>query len=189
MSATAGMIIAIIIGGVATGIGFVWILITAFRESSSQGLLCMFVPFYEIYYVITRWSDTKKPFIIGLVGVIVLVIGIVALVGGATSGLKSVIGEFMEAGAAGDVEAAYAYWSTGAATEQQIRELVENNRGLFEGYKGLSISNSSVRSTAGITRADVGGAISYTDGRRLPFDARLVKENDVWKLTGIQIGF
>ena len=188
MSATAGMIIAIIIGGVATGIGFVRILITAFRESSSQGLLCMFVPFYEIYYVITRWRDTRKPFIIHLAGIVILVVGIVALVVGATSGLKPVIEEFMEAGAAGDVKAAYAYWSTGAATEQDIREFIEDNRDLFEGYKGLSISSSSVRSMAGITRADVGGAISYTDGRRLPFTARLVKENDVWKLTDIRIG-
>ena len=183
------MIIAMIIGAVVMAIGFIRILITAFRYDDLQGILCLLVPFYEIYYVIANWSDTKKSFIIQLVGIIILVVGIVGLVGGATSGLRPVIEDFMEAGAAGDVEAAYACWSTGATTEQRIRELVENNRDLFEGYKGLSISNSSVRSTAGITRADVGGAISYTDGRRLPFDARLVKENDVWKLTGIQIGF
>ena len=179
------MTIAIILGAVVAAIGGVLILITAFRESTSQGLLCLFVPFYQIYYVIKRWRDTKKAFIIVLVGSVILAVGIVP----AFSGLKPVVTEFMEAGAAGDVEAAYALWSTGAATEQQIGDFIENNRDMFEGYKGVSMPNRSIQSTGGLTRADVGGTISYTDGRRLPFTARLVKENDVWKLTGMNIGF
>jgi len=189
MSGMVGMFVVGFIGVALFGIGFVLVLITAFRESSFQGLLCMFVPFYLVYYGITEWSSVKKPFIIGLAGIIIAVVGIVPGVFGATAGVTPVLAKFMEAGAAKNVEAAYACWSPQAATKERIGELIETEHRLFEGYKGLNLSSWSVQSSAGITRADVSGSVSYTDGRRLPLKASLVKENDVWKITRIQIGF
>ena len=119
-----GAIIAAIIGGIVAGVGWIWIAITAFRESTSQGLLCI-IPFYAIYYAVKRWSGAKKPIAIGLVGVglVLLIVGIVSILM-PFAGVKAVITEFMEAGAATDVEAAYACWSPQWATEEDIAEFI-----------------------------------------------------------------
>ena len=34
----------------------------AFQEKLEQGLLCLLVPCYELYYVFSRWEDTKGEF-------------------------------------------------------------------------------------------------------------------------------
>lgn len=69
-------IISVVIGGIVAGAGWIWIVITAFRESRSQGLLSLF-PLYAIYYGVKRRSDTMKPLVIALVGIVILIIGIV----------------------------------------------------------------------------------------------------------------
>jgi len=38
--------------------------IVPFLESAKQGLLCLFVPFYSLYYLITRWAAMKRPFFV-----------------------------------------------------------------------------------------------------------------------------
>jgi hypothetical protein len=141
-------------------------------------------PLYAIYYSIKReWSE-----------------------------VKSVINKFMEAGVARNVEAAHACWFPPCATKEEIAELIESSRDVFTGYERLSIKSLGTRSVAGIsnvtditdvidviagtnvtegtkvTEGDVGGAIIYTGGKRLPFKARLVKEDDVWKITSIKTG-
>ncbi len=40
------------------------ILVVAFRDSTSQGLLCMFIPFYQFYYIITHWDECGTFFLI-----------------------------------------------------------------------------------------------------------------------------
>jgi len=188
-----GAIVAAVIGGIVTGVGWVWVVITAFRESSTQGLLCLFLPPYAIYYGIKNWSDAKKPTVIAVVGVVVLIVG---LVDSCTqlfeefSGFEPVIAEFMEAGAANNTEAAYACWSPWAVTEEDITEFIEDNYDdLFAGYESLTISGFEGDSSGGITTCYVSGAVIYTGHQSLPFEASLVKENDVWKITGIYIGY
>ena len=73
-----GTWIAVIAGSVIFIIGALWLFNTAFGESTSCGLLCMFVPFYAVYYAITRWEDTKKPFVVGLIGLVFLIAGLSA---------------------------------------------------------------------------------------------------------------
>ena len=41
------------------------ILIGAFKESVGQGLLCMFVPFYMLYYAFARYRSSKKGLVVG----------------------------------------------------------------------------------------------------------------------------
>jgi hypothetical protein len=45
---------------------YYWIvlIVTAFMENVVQGLLFMFVPLYSLYYVITRWADCRRAFLI-----------------------------------------------------------------------------------------------------------------------------
>ena len=185
-----GAIIAAVIGGIVLGVGWIWFAVTAFRESTSQGLLCLFIPFYAIYYAIKRWSDAKKPFVMYLVGVVVLIVGL----GGSCTQLlgevEPVIARFMEAGAANNTEAAYACWSTQAASEEEIANLIESNYDhVFAGYERLNISGFEAQSSGGITTCYVSGAVVYTGDESLPFEASLVKSNDIWKITGISIGY
>ena len=187
-----GAIIAAIIGGIVAGVGWIWIAITAFRESTSQGLLCI-IPFYAIYYAVKRWSGAKKPIAIGLVGVglVLLIVGIVSILM-PFAGVKAVITEFMEAGAATDVEAAYACWSPQWATEEDIAEFIASRYDdVFAGYERLTIHQRIGQSIVGITTCSVSGSIIYTGpgDPRSSFQASLVKENDVWKITNIYIGY
>ena len=39
--------------------GGIWLLVVAFQESTKQGLLCLLVPCYQLYYVLSRWQDTR----------------------------------------------------------------------------------------------------------------------------------
>ena len=104
------------------------------------------------------------------------------------SGFKSVITKFMEAGAARNMGAAYACWSPHSVTEEDIAKFIESSYDVFAGYERLTISDQWTRSgVGGITEGNVSGAIIHTDGKRLPLGARLVKENDVWKIIGIRI--
>jgi hypothetical protein len=169
-----GILIPVMVVVIFFGRRWIRTINTAYRESTLQGLLCLF-PLYAIYYSIKReWSEVKL-----------------------------VITEFMEAGEARNVEAAHACWFSPCATKEEIAELIESSRDVFTGYERLSINSLGTRSVADIpdvadvtdvtagtkvTEGDVGGAIIYTGGKRLPFKARLVKEDDVWKITSIKIG-
>ncbi|MGA2670115.1 MAG: hypothetical protein ABSF21_01665 [Dehalococcoidia bacterium] len=136
----------------------------------------------------------KKPLIIGL-GVAVAVIVVIVIIvttqlSGMFSGAKPVIAEFMVAGAANNSEAAYACWSTQSATEEEIAEFIDNNyEDAFAGYDHVNISSYNGESSGGITTCDVSGAVIYTGDKSLPLEASLVKQNGVWKITGINIGY
>ena len=39
--------------------GGIWLLVISFQESTSQGLLCLLVPCYQLYYILSRWVDTR----------------------------------------------------------------------------------------------------------------------------------
>jgi transposase-like protein len=43
-------------------VGSIWIFVIAFREKMRTGMLCVFVPCYQLFYVITRWEQTRGPF-------------------------------------------------------------------------------------------------------------------------------
>lgn len=136
------------------------------------------------------WRDKKKLAIIGSVVVGGILIGtiVVPSLMQFFSGVNTVIAEFMEAGAASNVEAACACWSPQSVTEEEIDAYIESNYGVFAGYERVDLNSQSGQSSGGISEAYVKGAIIYTGGQRLPLEASLVKDNEVWKITGIRIG-
>jgi len=184
----AVLIIAAVFGFFAFGIGGIWLAIIAFRESAGQGVLCLLVPFYALYYAITRWAEAKKPFVISLIGLILFIGGLVPHSMQFKSEAEPVIAGFMEAGAAGDVDQQYSYWHRRAGSKEELAEFLDDNRTSFSEYKDMSTSSWSVETEAGITEGYVTGSIIYTDGTRCPFEAWLIKENDVWKLTRFEFG-
>jgi len=183
-----GLVIVAIIGGIILAISAIWTLRIAFRESTSCGLLIIFVPFYDVYYAINRWAETKKPFLIGIMGVIALIGGLAPIFTQLHSEVEPVIIEFMEAGVVKDVEGAYACCHLSVSREE-VANLIHNNYELFEGFEDVSMSNLSVESSGGITTAEFSGAIVYSGDEMLPFEASLVRENDIWKIVYFCIGY
>lgn len=43
------------------------IIVHAFKQDTVRGLLCLFVPFYMLYYVIKNWKETWKYFVVSVV--------------------------------------------------------------------------------------------------------------------------
>jgi hypothetical protein len=78
---------AIGVGGIIALAGGIWFLVVAFQDSAAAGLLCLFVPFYSLYYLISNFEETKKPFFVQLVGSAIMIIGSFA---GAASAAKQV---------------------------------------------------------------------------------------------------
>ena len=72
--AVIGMLLAVG-GGIAALVGSIQILIAAFKESTSQGLLSLFLGPYILYYVFTRWETCKKGFLLSIGGSVAAVLG------------------------------------------------------------------------------------------------------------------
>ncbi len=51
------------------------LIIIAFQESVLWGLLYLFLPFANLYFIITRWAECKEPFLKGLIAIPFLIIG------------------------------------------------------------------------------------------------------------------
>jgi predicted Zn finger-like uncharacterized protein len=54
-------------------------LVLPFQESAACGLMCMFVPFYALYYLITRWDTMRGPFLSGLAAYGIVVVAAIGL--------------------------------------------------------------------------------------------------------------
>lgn len=54
--------------------GGLWFLLVAFQDSALHGVLCLCVPFYSIYYLISHLGETWKPFALNLLGVVVYMV-------------------------------------------------------------------------------------------------------------------
>jgi hypothetical protein len=62
------VLVLMIAGGLFIGIGSLWFLSVAFRFGVLWGLLCLFVPFAALIFLITHWDDAKRPFLLSLLG-------------------------------------------------------------------------------------------------------------------------
>lgn len=51
------------------------LIIIAFQESTAWGLMYLFVPFANLYFVFTRWEKTKSPFLKTLIAIPFFIIG------------------------------------------------------------------------------------------------------------------
>ena len=69
-----GMVLAIL-GVILALVGGIGILIAAFRESVVWGIGCLLLPIISIIFVIMHWEETKKPFLLKIAGIVLLVVG------------------------------------------------------------------------------------------------------------------
>jgi hypothetical protein len=68
-------ILLLVIGAILMFIGGIWLLIEQFKESVLWGLGSIFVPFVALVFVIMHWDVSKRPFLIQVAGIVLLVIG------------------------------------------------------------------------------------------------------------------
>ena len=181
-------IVGVVIGGIALFVAGIWELFVINKEPWSRVLLYILIPFYSLYYTFTRWDKMKKPFIIGLVGAVILVAGIVPTFMQYKGELEDVFVEFMEAAAIKDIDAAYACCSP-LQDRGEVADFIDYNYDCFAGYEAVTTSSWEVASSNGVTQGYIGGAIIYSGEQRLPFEAWLVKEQGVWKLIGISVSY
>ena len=84
-------VVLYVIGGIATFIGGIIILIAAFKKSVGTGFLTLCVPFYVLYFVFAQYESEKKGKVIGLWlgGLVLMLIGIgIAAAGGASMAME-----------------------------------------------------------------------------------------------------
>ncbi len=68
-------IILVVIGLIVSFVYGVKLIIIAFQESVLWGLLYLFFPFANFYFIITRWAECKEAFLKTLIAIPLLVIG------------------------------------------------------------------------------------------------------------------
>jgi hypothetical protein len=80
------------IGGIASFIGGIIILVAAFKESVGQGFLCLCIPFYVFYFAFAKYESEKKGLVIAvwLGGTVVNIIGALITMAGAASSLPTI---------------------------------------------------------------------------------------------------
>jgi hypothetical protein len=65
-----------VVGLVLALIGSIMVLIAAFQESVVWGLGILVVPFLSLVFVFTHWEDTKKAFLLQVLGIVIFAAGI-----------------------------------------------------------------------------------------------------------------
>lgn len=78
-------IVLILLGFLLSLIGGIWGIVLAFQDSTTWGLLYLFVPFASLVFIIKKWGNpaVKKSFFLGLLGVAIAMLG--AFLGGQTT--------------------------------------------------------------------------------------------------------
>jgi fermentation-respiration switch protein FrsA (DUF1100 family) len=74
------MLILPLVGLLALGVGEIWLMVIAFKESLRRGLMYIVVPFYSLYYGRTRWPKTRMPFFTLLIGFGIVAISIFVII-------------------------------------------------------------------------------------------------------------
>lgn len=63
------------LGYVVVLVGNVALIVQAFREDIVVGLLFLFVPFYPLYWLISRWDEARTWFGVSMAGVLIAAFG------------------------------------------------------------------------------------------------------------------
>lgn len=71
--------ILVVVGALIALVFGIQLLIVAFQTSLLWGLGYLFVPFVGLIFVIVNWDVAKKPFLRGLLGIPVYLLGLVLL--------------------------------------------------------------------------------------------------------------
>ena len=57
-------------------IGWLGLLVAAFRESIWWGLACLFIPIVQLIFLIIHWREARKPFFLQLLALVLFIVAI-----------------------------------------------------------------------------------------------------------------
>lgn len=69
-------VLLIVVGIIGVAIGGIGMLIAGFQESLLWGIGMLVVPIVSLIFVLTRWQEAKKPFLVQVVGWVILLLGL-----------------------------------------------------------------------------------------------------------------
>jgi hypothetical protein len=164
-------------GGLLALYGSIGFMVLPFRESVDQGLLCLFVPFYGLYYLVTRWREMRGVFFAGCLGAWVCVIPAVLLpaIAAARNAAEQERARFAarQAAAGAPFATPPAAGPTAAAApnlDATARDLVETLEAMANLLEGIRYEASARSSKARLVELDV----------RMKGLAQAVAENQVF---------
>lgn len=82
-------LIACGLGILAMTIGGIWFIVVAFMESLVWGLLVLFIPFAQVFFLFMHLGRAWKPFLLGVLGLGLFLGGGMSLVTGASAGMAT----------------------------------------------------------------------------------------------------
>ncbi len=82
----ASLLILMVLGILMANWASIWLLVIAFRDKIEQGLFCLFVPLYPLYYILSRWRETRGIFAMSVAPFLMLLLFL--LFGGFVLGLS-----------------------------------------------------------------------------------------------------
>ena len=127
----------------------------------------------------------KKKTLFKILGAVAIVVAaIVGLVFYLTSGITGAADKFFETARSGDAESVYALTSAelhNTTSAEQLAAFIELNR--FDQVAETSWSSRSI--DGGLGRVE--GSVTLDDGGVVPLTMQLVKENDGWKVSFIEL--
>jgi hypothetical protein len=69
----------IVLGVLLAAAGQIWFLIVAFQEDITAGILCLFVPFYALIFLVTNLEVAGRPFAVNVLGFLMFVSGLMVI--------------------------------------------------------------------------------------------------------------
>ena len=175
------------IGFVAFFTCYVRLVVLAFKERTTFGLLLLFVPYYFIYYGISRWKKTKLSTIIGAIAVFIFIGAILTPSILIRYQVKPVLTKFIQASADINIYEAYNYWIPDT-NEDFVGQLVVNNEKIFTQFKKFTIRNIQTNYPwNGDLHSQLNGTIYY-ENSTIDFHATLTIIDGTWKIRSFTIG-
>ena len=138
--------------------GVIWLLCMAFAESVIQGVLCLFVPFYSLFFSLSRWNERRGAF--GLTLAPVAMVLVLLIIGGAAPGVRKI-----NEGLYGPLQATNepAPGSQGAAPASNSNSKSSTSWFGGGGTKTVTADATSVRLAEDAIRANVSALRRVTD--------------------------
>jgi uncharacterized protein YbaR (Trm112 family) len=75
------MFVALAVGAILSFVGGIMFLIVVIQDDIIQVILCLFVPFYSLFYLVTHFDECKNAFFIQMAGIVFLMVTMCAGVG------------------------------------------------------------------------------------------------------------
>ena len=65
------------IGFIVFSVGYLWIVVNAFKKDVLWGLSCLFIAFVTMIFLLLHWDDCRRAFCVCTAGLIICLVGFI----------------------------------------------------------------------------------------------------------------